>query len=682
MARSPDLATWPTEGLQPQADLRSRRRRGLETRRTANLKSGSYFRPVPKDEEGLTDKARQIGDLKKHLASFWPPHELNGIEKDRFISALTTIIGHAELKQSHHEESEKGFDLELLEAHTTAWGTANRQSWDKLDEQYHEQACRLAGLRDRLKDLYLLVDPPADPGAVRDPRVQPAPETSLAHDALAPLVQEKHRVSSAPAQRARRLVQNRAGEWRDGKQGTPLASADLALVEEGLPWIRSPEEHERRLIQASREAEKRRVDQERWRKRLRNGLVIAVGIVSVVASVFAVIARLGWVKANEQAGIANEQAGIAKRQARIARLRLQHNVLSQVDALALTDPVRAQDLLQDAVLFPDEDRDFAWGFQYGRCLWVRTLAAHRRAVNSVAFSSDGRTLATGGSDGNLRFWDAASREPRGEPIQAHQDTVNSVAFSSDGRTLATGDIYGNLRFWDAASREPRGEPIQTHQGTVMSVAFSSDGRTLATGSYDGYLRFWDAASREPRGEPILAHQGAVNSVAFSSDGRTLATGGIDSNLRFWDAATREPRGEPIKAHQGTVNSVAFSSDGRTLATGSSDGNLRFWDAASREPRGEPIQAHQGKVNSVAFSSDGRTLATGGSDGNLRFWDAASREPRGEPIQAHQGKVNSVAFSSDGRTLATGNIHGHLRFWFAKFPEGDMRSGSRDQKANR
>jgi WD40 repeat protein len=86
--------------------------------------------------------------------------------------------------------------------------------------------------------------------------------------------------------------------------------------------------------------------------------------------------------------------------------------------------------------------------------------------------------------------------------------------------------------------------------------------------------------------------------------------------------------------------------------------------------------------SVAFSSDGRTLATGGMDGDLRFWDAASREPRGEPIQAHLNAVISVAFSSDGRTLATGNIHGRLRFWFAKFPEGDMRSGSRDQKANR
>jgi len=267
----------------------------------------------------------------------------------------------------------------------------------------------------------MLVDPPADPGAVRDSRVQPAPETSLVHDALAPLVQEKHRASPAPAQRARRLLENSAGEWKDkDKTGTPLASADLALVEEGLPWIRSPEEHEWRLIQASREAEKQRVDKENKQKareqsltRWRNRLAIAAGVGLVVASVFAVIARLGWVEADKQTVIAKEalekqkkQTDEAKRQARIAQLRLQHNVLSQVDALALTDPLRAQDLLRDPVVFPDEDRDFAWGFQYGRCLWVRTFAAHHGGV-SVAFSSDGRTLATGGSEGNLRFWDAA-----------------------------------------------------------------------------------------------------------------------------------------------------------------------------------------------------------------------------------------------------------------------------------
>jgi hypothetical protein len=156
------------------------------------------------------------------------------------------------LKASHPTEVDKGFDLEVLEAHTTAWGTASRRSRSTLAGQFRKQGQRLPGLIQRFKDLYLLVESPVDPNAIKDPRAEADPETSLAHDALAPLVQERQRASSAPAQRTRRLLENRASEWRGGKEGTPLDSADLETVETGLPWMRVLVKVEQDLLEASR----------------------------------------------------------------------------------------------------------------------------------------------------------------------------------------------------------------------------------------------------------------------------------------------------------------------------------------------------------------------------------------------------------------------------------------------
>jgi WD40 repeat protein len=112
--------------------------------------------------------------------------------------------------------------------------------------------------------------------------------------------------------------------------------------------------------------------------------------------------------------------------------------------------VRGQAILDDENTFPVFDRDFAWGYYRGLVTWVRSFDAHAGSVLSVAFSGDGKTLATGGEDGKLRLWEAATGQPRGRPIDAHAGFVYSVAFSVDGKTLATGGSDGKLRLWRAA----------------------------------------------------------------------------------------------------------------------------------------------------------------------------------------------------------------------------------------
>ena len=173
------------------------------------------------------------------------------------------------------------------------------------------------------------------------------------------------------------------------------------------------------------------------------------------------------------------------------------------------------------------------------------LATDAGAVNSVAFSSDGHTLASGSDDGSVRLWDVADPahpRPLSQPLTGTGiAAVNSVAFSSDGHTLASGDANGTVRLWDVADPaqpSPRGQPL-TSGGTapVDSVAFSPDGHTLASGSDDGVIQLWDVADPahpSPLGQPLTGGTATVNSVAFSSDGHTLASGSGDGTTRLWN----------------------------------------------------------------------------------------------------------------------------------------------------
>ncbi len=285
---------------------------------------------------------------------------------------------------------------------------------------------------------------------------------------------------------------------------------------------------------------------------------------------------------------------------------------------------------------------------------VKHVFHHSKSVLEVAFSPDGKMIATASWDKTARVWDLATGQPIGPPI-THRDAVRSVAFSPDGHWLATASNDGTARIWDVASGRPIG-PVLEHAGFVFCIAFSPDGRRVVTGCADRGVRVWDALTGARVGQPML-HDDLVFDAAYSPDGKLILTGSWDKTARLWDAASGTPVGHPL-VHPGFVYCVAFSPDGKILATGGADSQARLWDSATGSSIGQPI-AHSGSVWDVAFSPDGRTLVTGSSDGKAQFWDVATGRRTGRTLE-HQGTIYSVAFSPDGNWVLTGGMDATAR----------------------
>ena len=296
-----------------------------------------------------------------------------------------------------------------------------------------------------------------------------------------------------------------------------------------------------------------------------------------------------------------------------------------------------------------------WDLESGES---RVLEGHTGWIRSVAFSTDGRQIASGADDRTVRVWDLESNDSR--VLEGHTDEVYSVAFSPDGRQLASGGDDSTVRIWDLESGDCR--VLEGHTDGVCSVAFSPDGRQLASSAADWTVRVWNLESGKSR--KLEGHTNWVNSVAFSPDGRQLAIGAGNWTVRVWDLESGDSL--VLEGHTNWVNSVAFSLDGRQLASGASDSTVRVWDLESGDSR--VLEGHTDGVCSVAFSPDGRQLASGAGDCSVRVWDLESSDCR--VLEGDTNWVESVAFSPDGRQLASGASDSTVRIW--DLESGDCR----------
>ncbi len=245
-----------------------------------------------------------------------------------------------------------------------------------------------------------------------------------------------------------------------------------------------------------------------------------------------------------------------------------------------------------------------------------TYSGHAGGVEAVAWSPDGKRIASGSVDNTVQVWDAADGG-HVYTYRGHSSSVLAVAWSPDGKRIASGSGDKTVQIWDAAD----GGHVYTYRGhpsSVLAVAWSPDGKRIASASLDKTVQVWDAAN----GGHVFTFRGhadIVLAVAWSPDGKHIASGSDDTTVQVWDAVNGS-HVFTFRGHAGFVHAVAWSPDGKHIASSSDDKTVQVWDAINGS-HVFTFRGHADIVLAVAWSSDGKRIASASTDSTVQVWKA-------------------------------------------------------------
>jgi WD40 repeat protein len=279
----------------------------------------------------------------------------------------------------------------------------------------------------------------------------------------------------------------------------------------------------------------------------------------------------------------------------------------------------------------------------------------RDFVQDVALSPDSRWLGTASAwTGTARVWDLHT--PGSEPVvlRGHRSSVLAIAFSPDGRTVASACADGSVRVWELGRPGPEPAILRRSGGSIYALAFSPDGRRLAAAGEEGTAWVWDRGHPAAMPVPLAGRAGhsqnlvnGIYAVAFGHDGRRLATTWADGTARVWDLD--DPESDPVvfRGHRDAVWAAAFDPGNRRLATAGADGTVRVWDLSDLTAEPVILRGQEAIGLGLSFDFTGRRLLTAGSDGTVRAWDLNTTGTDPTVFRVSEGILVDAAFGPGG-----------------------------------
>ncbi|WP_413199683.1 NB-ARC domain-containing protein [Nostoc piscinale] len=295
-------------------------------------------------------------------------------------------------------------------------------------------------------------------------------------------------------------------------------------------------------------------------------------------------------------------------------------------------------------------------YQVTNCNQVLTFQGHTNWVPSLSFSPDGSILASSSSDHTVKLWNSHTGQCL-KTLQEHEHEVWTIAFSPDGKTLVTGSNDRTIKLWNVIT----GECLQTfhgHTSWIICVIFTLDGQTLVSGSDDDTIRMWDVKTGECI-KILQGHRDGIRSLTLSPNGQTIVSGSDDQTVKLWNIDTGECI-KTLQGHHAAVWSVSIHPQGHLIASGSLDHTVRLWDLNTGQCL-KILQGHSSWVFSVAFSLLGDILASGGDDQIVKLWNVSTGQCL-KTLSGYTSQVWSVAYSPDGQFLVSGSHDCMVRLW--------------------